>query len=192
MPWSSPNSLSRSSFSSLDAVARTVAPTRLASWMGGRPTPPGPGGVGARLPGGEPAELEQALIGGAEGDRNAGGGAEVHPLRQGPRLHRRHGDERGVGAERHHRHHCLTGGAGPPVPPPLTDDAGARVANDGRARGHLAAGAVEDVAALNADRLHLDEDAAGAALRGGHVLVAEDVRGAGLVVDRCLPDRPPV
>src|SRR6266536_1057943 len=42
MPWSMPYSRRRSSFSSLDAVASTVAPARFASWMAARPTPPPP------------------------------------------------------------------------------------------------------------------------------------------------------
>src|SRR5215211_5848821 len=42
MPWSSPYSCRRSSFSSLDAVASTVAPARLASWMVASPTPLAP------------------------------------------------------------------------------------------------------------------------------------------------------
>src|SRR3989304_6008757 len=84
-----------------------------------------------------------------------------------------------AGWGRARRHRRLPGGAVAHVLPHLTDDARALVADDVRARGHLAAGAIEDVAALNADRLHLDEDAARAALRGEYVLVAEDGRGAG-------------
>ena len=70
MPWSRPNSSSRSSRSSLDAVASTVAPARLASWIAARPTPPAAGLDQHGLAGLQAPELEQAVVGGAEGDRD--------------------------------------------------------------------------------------------------------------------------
>ena len=62
---------SRSSLSSVDAVASTVAPARLASWMAAMPTPPAPAWISTVSPACRPTELEQAVVGGAEGDRDA-------------------------------------------------------------------------------------------------------------------------
>ena len=73
MPWSRPSASRRASFSSLDAVASTVAPARLASWIAARPTPPAPAWMSTVSPGLQAAELEQAVVGGAERDRDAGG-----------------------------------------------------------------------------------------------------------------------
>ena len=69
---------------------------------------------------------------------------------------------------------------------PIPDDARALIADDVRARRHRTAGAIEGIAALDADRADLDEDARRVADRVRHVLVAEDLGPAGLVVHRCL------
>ena len=70
--------------------------------------------------------------------------------------------------------------------PTSTHDAGALVADDVGNRREVAAQPVEGVAALDADRLHPDQDVARPAGRVGHVLVAEHVGAARLVVHRCL------
>ena len=62
MPWSRPRSASGSSRSSLDAVASTVAPARLASWIAAMPTPPAPAWMSDGLAVGQPAELEEAVV----------------------------------------------------------------------------------------------------------------------------------
>ncbi len=71
----------------------------------------------------------------------------------------------------------------------LGHGAGGLVADDVRHPGQVAPQPVERVATLDADRLHVDEDVARAAHGVGDVLVAEDVRRAGLVVHRCLHTR---
>ena len=73
MPWSMPYSCRRSSRSSLDAVASTVAPARLRELDRGEAD-----AAGARLDEHglaclQVTELEQAVVGGAELDRDAGG-----------------------------------------------------------------------------------------------------------------------
>ena len=69
------------------------------------------------------------------------------------------------------------------------DRAGALVADDVGDAGQVAAETVERVAALDADRLHPDQDVPAAGHRIGHVLVAEDVGRPRLVVHRCLHER---
>jgi hypothetical protein len=54
------------------------------------------------------------------------------------------------------------------------------------ARGHLALGAVEDIAALNAYHLDVDDDASGLAHGVGQLLIAKHIGGAGLMIDSCL------
>src|SRR5438445_370717 len=80
----------------------------------------------------------------------------------------------------------------PPVDDPLADLAdrpGALVTDDVGLRRHLAAGAVEGVAAFDADGFDVDHHAAGEPLGVGHVLVAEDVGRTGLVIDGGLHER---
>ena len=70
--------------------------------------------------------------------------------------------------------------------PGFTHDARAVVADDVRALGQLAAGAVQDVAAFDANRLHVDHDAPRVKRRVRDVFVPEDVRRAGFVIHRCF------
>ena len=73
MPWSTPYSASRSSRPSATDVENTVAPAALASWIAATPTPPLRPGSRTDSPALEPAELEQAVVGGAELDGYGGG-----------------------------------------------------------------------------------------------------------------------
>src|SRR6185295_81367 len=65
------------------------------------------------------------------------------------------------------------------------DHAGALIADDVRSRRHDTPGAVQRVAALDADRADVDEDAASVADGVRDLFVAEDLRSTRLVVDRC-------
>ena len=65
----------------------------------------------------------------------------------------------------------------------LLDDPRSLVPDDVRPGGHHAAKAVEGVAALDADRLDFDDDAPGAAIGVGQVLVSEDRRGSRFRID---------
>ncbi len=75
------------------------------------------------------------------------------------------------------------------VGPDLGHRAGTLVADHVGHPGQVPAQPVEGVATLNADGLDVDEDVARAGRGIGHVLVAEDVGCAGLVVHRCFHDR---
>ena len=68
----------------------------------------------------------------------------------------------------------------------LDDRAGAEVADDVRGLGRWRRRAGEQIAALDADRLDVQQHAAVGTLRVGNVLVAQHVRGAVLVDDRCF------
>jgi hypothetical protein len=94
-----------------------------------------------------------------------------------------------VGAEGHDSDHTLAGRDLRDVLPGLPDGARALVPDDVRLGGERPAGAVADVTALDRDGLHLDEDGPRTASGIRDVLVAEDVRGAGLVVDGSLHRR---
>ena len=139
-----------------------------------------------RLAGLQVAELEEAVVRGAERHRDARALDEVGAFGDHPGDHRRRGDHRRVRTPEAGRDDAL---ADEPVGDTFADfddRSRALVADDVRVRGHLAAGAVQRVAALDADRADLDQDAARARDRVGDILVAEDFRGAGLVVDGCF------
>ena len=164
-----PYSCSRSSRSSLDAVANTVAPAAFASWIAARPTPPAPAWTSTVSPGREVAELEQAVVGGAELDRDAGRLLERQPVRDRPTptaagtltssacepcAHRR--DDRLADVE----------AARPPRPRARTVPAAWYPTMCG-ARGEDPALAVEQIAALDADRGDVDQQPAGRSAGSG-------------------------
>ena len=74
----------------------------------------------------------------------------------------------------------------------LAHDPGSLVADDMRRRRQHSALAMQEVAALDADRLDLDQQTAGPHLGIGNVLVLEDVGPAGLVEARGLHGVAPV
>ena len=137
----------------------------------------------------EVAELEQAVVGGAERHRDAGGGHNVGAVGDGPCHQGGDGDELGVGARQHGGDDPLADPAVLDALADLPDRAGALVADDVGRRRHLPTAAVESVAALDADGLDLDEHAPGEDGGVGHVLIAEDVGRTGLVVHGCLHRR---
>ena len=100
-----------------------------------------------------------------------------------------HRDELGVGTGEHRRDDALADVTIRHVGADLADGARALVADDVRRHRQHAARAVQRVAAFDADRLDFDQHATGRADRIGNVLVAEDVRRAGLVVDGSLHGR---
>ena len=128
------------------------------------------------------AELEQAVVGRAELDRHAGRLLDRQPVGDRVRRARRHRHQLGVAAVAHRRDDRLADGEALDPRPDLADDPGGLVADDVRAGGHHAAGAVEEVAALDAHRLDLDEQPAGPHLGIGHVDVLEDLGPSGVGV----------
>ena len=101
------------------------------------------------------AELEQAVVGGAERDRHARDRDEIGAVGHRPGDDRGHGHALGVRSPEVGAHDALTDLAIGHALADLDDRARALVADDVRHRRHLAAGAVERVAALDADRLDL-------------------------------------
>ena len=89
-----------------------------------------------------------------------------HAVRHEPRRRRRDGDDRRVRAVRHQRRHAVAGLAVRDLGADLAHDAGAVVADDVRLATQVAARAVQHVAALDGDRLHVDEHAAWGAAAG--------------------------
>ena len=101
------------------------------------------------------AELEQAVVGGAERDRHARRLDQVEAVGHQPRDAGRQRHQLGVRPVRHRAHHPLADGAvGDAVARPR-DRAAALVADDVRCRRHRPAEPVEGVAPLDADRLDL-------------------------------------
>ena len=137
----------------------------------------------------EVTELEEAVVGGAERDRDARDRDDVGAVGDRPRDDRRDRDQLGVRTPEHRRDDALADVTIGHVGADLADRARALVADDVRRHRQHAAGAVQRVAAFDADRLDLDQDAAGWADGIGDVLVAEDVRRAGLVVHGSLHGR---
>ena len=128
-------------------------------------------------------ELEQAIVGGAPRHRHARRLHDVEPVGHDPRDDRRRGNPFRVRAPQHRAHDPLPGPAVLHVRPDLGDRPRALVPDHVRRRRHLAARAIERVAALDAYRLDVNHDVARPAHRGRHVLVAEHTRRTGLVVD---------
>ena len=132
----------------------------------------------------EVPELEEAVVGRTELDRDAGGLVDREPV--GDRVHRRrrHRRQLGVAAEAHRRHDRLADGERRDVGTDLADPARGLVPHHVRRRRHRAAGAVQQVAALDPDGLDLEDDPARAQGGVGHVDVPEDVGPAGPVEGR--------
>ena len=139
-----------------------------------------------RLPGLEVAGGEQALLGGPERDRDARGGGRVQAVGDRPRGHGRHDPLGGMRAGHVQRHHAVAGRAVLDAGAGLDDSARGEVADDVRDRRGRRPGAGQQVPALDADRLDIDQNAAVGALGLGYVLVAQDVRAAVLVDHRRL------
>ena len=139
-----------------------------------------------RLAAVQPAELEEAVVGGAERDRHARDRHEVGAVGTSHVIERGNGDQLGMRAREHRRDDAL---ADLPVGHGVTDLAdGARalVADDVRRRRHHPAEPVERVAAFDADGLDLDHHVARTAGRIGNVLVLQHVGRTGLVVHGSL------
>ncbi len=156
------------------------------------PTPPAPAWISTVSPGREVAELEQAIVGGAERHRHARALDDVAAVRDRPRDDRRDRDELRVRSPQHRGDDLLTHVPVGDTFAHLADRARALVPDDVRGRRHLAAEPVERVAPLDADRLDADQHHAGTAHRIGHVLVTEHVGRTGLVVDGSFHGRPPL
>ena len=186
MPSSSPSSFRRSS----RVVARRRGEDPGAGPFGHLdrrdPDAAGPGVDERGLPRLQAPELEEAVVGRAEGHRDAGrvvGARAVGDL-PGERFGR--GAALGVGAVDADGHGAVPDCEAAHVRAHLADGARALVAHDVRRLPDVAAQAIERVAALDTDRLDVDQDVARADDRIGDVLVAEDVGCSRLVIDRCL------
>ena len=190
MPWSRPSAFSRSSRSSLDAVASTVAPARLASWIAAMPTPPAPAWIEHGLARLQVAELEQAVVRGAERDRHARGRDDVRAVGDRPRRRPR--------ARRAARRASPTASwrrpAGRPRGPrrPRRPRGSCPRTGSRRRAGVVAISPparFERVAALDADRLDLDEDARRRGTRGRGRPRSGRPRARRSRNDRCLHPR---
>ena len=133
-----------------------------------------------RLAGLQVAELEQAVVGGAELDRHAGGVLDRQPVGDRVDRPRRHADASSAWLPK-----PIVATTGWPTSKPVTaaptsrTDPGGLVPDDVRVGGQHAAGPVEEVAALDAHRLDLEDDPARPQLRVGHVDVLEHLGPAG-------------
>ena len=138
------------------------------------------------LPGLQAAKLEQAVVRGAERNRNAGREADVHALRHPPRGLGGHRPQRSV---RSIRAGCRDALADPQIGhlrAHLDDRARRLIADDMGPAGEGCADAVQQVAAFDADRLNAEHDALGMTCRVRHLFVFEDFRTAVFVIDRCF------
>ena len=182
MPWSRPKSFRRSSRSSLDAVASTVAPARFASWIAAMPTPPAPAWISTVSPACRwpNSKRQSSAVPNATGTHATA--TDVGAVGDRPGEDRRDRGELGVRAPEVRRDDPLADVTIGHALADLADRARALVADDVGHGRHLAAGAVERVAALDADRLDLDEHAAVVTDGIGDVFVAEHVGRTGLVV----------
>ena len=136
------------------------------------------------------AELEEAVVGRAEGDRHAG---RVVGRRRSSGIFQ--ANPSGVARRSACEPSIPTVTARSPTAKPRTSAPtaatvpAALVPDHVGDPGQVAAQPVERVAALDAHRLDVDQHVARTHLRVGHLLVAEHLGRPGLVVHRCLHDR---
>ena len=149
---------------------------------GGQPDAAGAGLHEDRLAGVEAAELEQAVVGGAELDRHPGGLLGGEPVGDGVDDGGRHRHHLGVAAERHRGHHPLPDLQARHPTAQLTDPTGGLVADDVRRGDQLSAGAVEQIPTLDAHGIDIDQHPAVAQRRVRDVDVLEDLGSAGALV----------
>ena len=161
-----------------------LAPAALASWIAASPTPPAPAWTRTVSPGLQVAELEQAVVGRAELDRDAGRVLDRHAVGDRVDRLRRHRRQLGVAAVAHRGDDTLADAQPLDRRADRLDRAGGLVPDDVRVRRQQPAGAVQEVAALDADRLDAEDDAARPQLGVGHLDVLEHVRPAGAGVRR--------
>ena len=160
MPWSRPRSNNGFRRSRLDAVASTVAPARFASWIAATPTPPAPAWISTvspvvRWPN---SNRQSSAVPNATGTQahltmSPPSGIGHVMIDRGRELLRVRTPETG-------RDDALPDGAIGDAFADLADRPRALVADDVRRRRHLAAGAVQRVAALDADRFDVDQHGA--------------------------------
>ena len=93
------------------------------------------------------------------------------------------GAARGVTAERADRNGVIADFERGDVRADFAHDAAGLIADDVRLRHQRAAGAIQHVAAFDADGFHVDDDAVRVARRIGDVLVTEHLRCAVFIVD---------
>ena len=182
---------SRPRRSSLDAVASTVAPAALASWMAARPTPPAPAWTSTVSPARRWPNSNRQSSAVPYSIGTPAACSRERPSGTAQVAAGRHAHQLGVRAVAHAWPRRAGRRAKPSTPvADLADDAGGLVADDVRRGGQDAALAVEQVAALHADGGHVDEERRRAGAAGlGHLLVAEHLGPAGLVVHRSLHGR---
>ena len=132
------------------------------------------------------AVLEEAVVGGAIGDRDRRGLFDRIAVGYQEALTPSHLSKLCVRPEREDRGDPLARLALGHLGADLDDGSRRLVADAVRCRCHDAAGATQDVAALDAHRLDANRDALGMTLGIRHVFVAEDVGPTGFVVDGCL------
>src|SRR5580658_4167968 len=136
-----------------------------------------------RLAGLEAAELEQAIVGGAERNRDGGRQLHVEAFRDRPRVAGGHRAQGSVRAEIKYGGDFLANAKIGYLRADCYDLAGRLVADHVRRRHQGTAPSVERVAALDTDGLDADHDAFRMTYRIGHVLVFQDGWISVLVID---------
>ena len=189
MPSSRPSSFKRSRRSSLDAVGKDARPGPLGH-LDRRDAHAACARVDQRgFAGLQSAEFEEAVVGGAEGDRDACRLIRPQAVGDAPGERLGHGAQLGVRAVEADRDDTIAlGEAMDPVAQP-DDRAGALVADDVGDACEVTAETVQRVPALDADCLDPDQEVAGTGLRVRHVLVTEHVGRPRLVVHRSFHER---
>ena len=169
-----PYSCNRSSRSSLDAVASTSdAPAALASWMAARPTPLAPAWISTDSPACRWPNSNRQSSAVPNSIGTAAASSIDSPSGMANTSRRRHAGQLGVAAGTHGGDDGLADDEVAHAVADLPDRPGGLVADDVRDRGQLAAGSVQEVAALDGDGPDLEDDPARPQLRIGHVHVLE-------------------
>ena len=138
------------------------------------------------LAGLEPAELEEAVVGGAEGDRNGGSDLGGEALGDLPAERLARHPLLGMRAVGRGAHDAISDDEARDTVADLEDGPSRLVAHDVRHRGELTSEAVERVTALDADGLHSDANLSRPRDGVGDLLEDEDLGSAVVVVHRCL------
>jgi hypothetical protein len=135
------------------------------------------------LTGAESTELEQTIVCRAERNRRAGDRSQIGAIGNDPAVAGGDGAQLGVRAGRVDADHALADAQLRYLRTDLDDLTRRLIADHVRPAGERGAGAMQQIAALDADRGDADHDAARRALRVGHFLVAKHARRSVLVVD---------
>jgi hypothetical protein len=134
------------------------------------------------------AELEKAIVGGAEWHRDTGRLPKGDPFREYPAERSGHRSKLRVGSIKPNRYHPIPFGEIKYLPSDVDHRSGTLIADDMGDLPHVASGAVEGIATFDADRLDAYEDVLSGHDWIGNIFVPKHVWTAGVVVNGCLHD----